>query len=718
MFDADRPIVTSEQDRLGRNTFAKYLARCILDHTAPDSLVIGLYGGWGVGKTSVINLMLQELNYASSNMFDDEKPIILNFSAWSYSGQDQLIYSFFRRLSFELRNATYLAHADKIISLLELYISFFTHQPVPKSLRPKHTIFGKLFKRKLITQETIGWESGRDLTQVKAELNALLSQQKHKIIIIIDNISRLEAQEIQEVFQIVKSIGDFANTVYLLAMDKEDVELAGLSEDYLEKIVQLPFEIPSISPQDLEIIFLDRLQKIVATVPAESWNNDYWADLYYSTIKYFFVNVRDISRYINTVSFGYLYVKDVVNPVDYFAITALEVFAPAVYYGIRDNKDLFTDLMDDVYQLNPTKIAEDKRRCDEVLNRNGLMARDILLRMLIRLFPRLRTMYQTHVPFFHSEAIARRYRRICSPDLFDVYFGLSMPSGLISEAEMNAILSLTPDEDGFALALLRLNQDNRVTTFLDLLDSAAIEKIPSENISNVISALMDSADLFPEGQGNLVSFNTPMRVHRIFHQLLRRVPDSQMRFDYFRTAITMATKSLFIITHELMVQSQEHNETEDTYLPLEQRDFTPEQLRQLQKLAVTKIISWSESGRLIEHPKLLPILQAWKLWGEDDACYRFVEIATNEDKGLLAFLCAALKEPIDEAGTEFEMRPDWKKYLVNIEDFISPHLLEPHAKLMFEDLNFEKLREREQLAILIFLDLIHAHTVKVIPKTS
>jgi predicted KAP-like P-loop ATPase len=94
MFDADRPITSSSQDRLGRGTFAKYLARCILDHNVPESLVIGLNGGSGTGKTSLINLVLEELRYASNNMFDQEKPIILNFSPWSYSGQGQLIYGF------------------------------------------------------------------------------------------------------------------------------------------------------------------------------------------------------------------------------------------------------------------------------------------------------------------------------------------------------------------------------------------------------------------------------------------------------------------------------------------------------------------------------------------------------------------------------------------------------------------------------------------------
>src|SRR3990167_11505398 len=200
MFDADRPIVTHLQDRLNRSTFAQYLARCMLDQNDPHSMVIGLHGGWGSGKTSLINLVTEELNFASSNMLDDEKPIILNFSPWSYSGQNELVYNFFRRLSSSMRNATFLEKSDRIIYLLELYVSFFTHKPVPKQLSTgqQASLSEFLFHK----QEVIaGWESGRDLTLVKAELNDLLGQQKHKIIIIIDNISRLYDDEIKLIFQ-------------------------------------------------------------------------------------------------------------------------------------------------------------------------------------------------------------------------------------------------------------------------------------------------------------------------------------------------------------------------------------------------------------------------------------------------------------------------------------------------------------------------------------
>lgn len=710
MFDADRPITSSDQDRLGRTTFAKYLARCILDHKSIESLVIGLYGGWGVGKTSIINLMLEELRYAASNMLENEMPIILNFSPWSYSGQNQLIFSFFRRLSSELRSAPHFKNSDseKIIHLLELYVSFFTHKPVPKLLRPKHTIVGKAFKRKQIIKETYGWESGRDLTQVKAELNTLLSKQKHKIIIIIDNISRLENSEIKQIFQIVKSMGDYANTVYLLAFDKEHIihalhEMDG--KEFLEKIVQLPFEVPPISKQDIEALLMDRLQRIVDNVPTELWDKNCWADLYYSAIKYFFKNVRDITHYVNTLSFSYPHVKDVVNPVDYFAITALEVFEPQVYAGIRGHKDLFTDLMDNVYRLDAEKIAEDKLRCDEILNRAQNISHELLVKLLIRLFPRLRALYD-HVPFYHAETSARKNLKICSPDVFDVYFRLSIPTGVIPESEMDAILGMVKDEGGFALALLRLNHDGKIIKFLDLLDSRDVTKIPTHFIGNAINALLDSADIFPEGENTLLSFTTPMRVHRIIHQLLYRIEDGEQRFELFREAIKKSVNSIYIIIHELDMQAEE-----------QYRAFSTTQLDTLQKLAVAKILSWAETGRLIDHPKLIPILYAWKAWGDGDECKRYVSQVTQNDQGLLAFLTAIFKTPIDEAITKLKVRSEWNTYLSHVENFISAKVLEPHVILLFEDLGFEKLREREQLAILIFLNVMNARTTKIIPKT-
>lgn len=722
MFDADRPILKSTQDRLDRSIFAKYLARCMLDHKDTESLVVGLYGGWGVGKTSIINLVVEELNSAATNLLDEEKPIILNFSAWSYSGQNQLIYSFFRRLSSVLRRVSYLENSDRIIYLLELYVSFFTHQPIPKALRRQRSFVDKVTFQN--NPEVYAWESGRDLTLVKAELNELLTHQKRKIIIIIDNISRLYDYEIKQIFQIVKSIGDYANTAYLLALDKEYVIRAinkmdgGGGEEYIEKIVQLPFEVPPILQQDIEKIFVDRLKDILATVPNDAWNIEYWSDIYFSSLKYFFENCRDITRYVNTLNFGYSRLRDVVNPVDFFALTAIEIFMPEVYFGIRENKDLFTDLLDNVYTLDQEQLQKDRVRCDEILSRTKHFPRDILLELLIRLFPRIRHIYYPDESFYHSNITARKLRRICSPDLFDIYFRLSMQMGQIPESEFDTILSISSDIETFNQALARLNQDERIIKFLDMLDSRVMNTIPHRNIQSIVTALLDNGDLFPQGFSDILSLDTPMRIHRIINGLLHRFKMAEERFLILQNAIAKVNKSLYSMVYELREQGQEHLENTDTFLPKEFRSLTPEQLDSLQKLVTHRIESWAHNGSLVDHPHLLSILFAWRDWGKEEEVSAYVDQITQTDRGLISLLTSVLDIPISQAMTEYKKNSTWDKYLEDINAFIPASRLEIHAKTLFEDDYFEKLREREQLALMIFLDLIKTPTKKNIRKTT
>lgn len=723
MLDADRPITSSIEDKLNRTVFAKYLARCMLDHNEPDSLVVGLYGGWGVGKTSVINLVMEELNFAASNMEDNTKPIILNFSAWSYSGQHQLIYSFFRRLSSALRGVTYLENSERILHLLELYVSFFTHQPVPRSLRPKRPWYEKLIKRRN-EEEVYAWESGRDLTLVKAELNELLRHQQHKIIISIDNISRLYPDEIKQLFQIVKSMGDYANTVYLLAFDKDQVITAldnldeGGGEDFVEKVIQMPFEIPAIQQQDLEIIFADKLSDLMTLVPNEAWNTEYWADIYYNSLKYFFLNCRDITRYVNTLEFSYTRLRDVVNPVDFFALTALEVFTPEVYAGIRDNKDLFTDLLDNVYIITEDQREKDKARCEEIIHRTNRIDDETLLELLIYLFPRLSYIYYPDIKIYHAEAMARKLRRICSPDLFDIYFRLSMQTSQIPLTEFYTLLDFASDEAMFEQVITRLNQDERIIKFLDLLDSKIIKKIPKNHIQTIVNALLENGDLFPAGVTGKLSLETPMRIHRIIHDLLRRFPNSEDRYLLLQQAIGKAVKSVYISVFELREQAKEHSAETDSFIPSEYRDLEYDQLKSLQQLAVSKIIVWAENGSLVDHPKLLPLLYAWRDWGDADACSRYVKQITHTDHGLFVFLNAILGRDIDLVMLRQHKDSHSAEYLEKTTLFLPPHELTARAKAIFENDAFETLSERDQLAILLFLDITQTQTSKTFPNIS
>ena len=95
-YSTDRPIDTGEQDLLGRLSFSNQLGKAIYEYDGKDGLVIGLFGKWGTGKTSVINMAANEINKLAEN--DENKPLIMRFAPWNYSDKDNLISLFFQKL--------------------------------------------------------------------------------------------------------------------------------------------------------------------------------------------------------------------------------------------------------------------------------------------------------------------------------------------------------------------------------------------------------------------------------------------------------------------------------------------------------------------------------------------------------------------------------------------------------------------------------------------
>jgi len=91
MFQTDQPITKCSEDKLGRVSFAESLAQAILSYKSEECIVLGLFGSWGSGKTSLINMCLECINKSVDSYLKKEKPIVIKFNPWNYSGQQQLI---------------------------------------------------------------------------------------------------------------------------------------------------------------------------------------------------------------------------------------------------------------------------------------------------------------------------------------------------------------------------------------------------------------------------------------------------------------------------------------------------------------------------------------------------------------------------------------------------------------------------------------------------
>jgi len=91
---ADRPIMTDEEDVLGRARFARSISDLILSAPPKETLRIGIYGGWGEGKTSVLRLMETRLRAKGH-------PVVW-ITPWATASREALVSDLISKLAKEL----------------------------------------------------------------------------------------------------------------------------------------------------------------------------------------------------------------------------------------------------------------------------------------------------------------------------------------------------------------------------------------------------------------------------------------------------------------------------------------------------------------------------------------------------------------------------------------------------------------------------------------
>src|SRR5437764_9651607 len=95
------------------------------------------------------------------------------------------------------------------------------------------------------------------------------------VLVLIDDIDRLTGDETREMFRLVKSLADFPNTIYLLAFDRArvasvlDESYGGAGSVYLEKIVQVSFELPLPPRESLWGLLTERIDAIIRDTPED-----------------------------------------------------------------------------------------------------------------------------------------------------------------------------------------------------------------------------------------------------------------------------------------------------------------------------------------------------------------------------------------------------------------------------------------------------------------
>lgn len=319
----DAPITSSAADELGRAPVAHEFAESIRGLDASQGIVVGVLGPWGHGKSSFINLMREQFTM-------EPELTVIDFNPWMFSGSNQLVNFFLTEIGAELNvknKRKFGQAADWLAKYAGVLKPVFQLSPIP----------GAGYLADMTTAAISGiadtTDAERSAMEVREEIARELARLTEPIVVVIDDIDRLTTSEIREIFKLVRLTASFPNIVYVLAFDRHRVEQA-LTEDgvpgraYLEKIVQLSFDVPQAPEPLLRSQVIKELNRLLAPVIDGELDQNRWADAYIEIIAPVLLNMRDVTRYAISCRSTIKSLGDEVDLVDLLTMEAIRIFRP------------------------------------------------------------------------------------------------------------------------------------------------------------------------------------------------------------------------------------------------------------------------------------------------------------------------------------------------------------------------------------------------------
>lgn len=252
---------------------------------------IGVFGSWGTGKSTILNLIEKNIEHIENN--DDY--VIIRFDAWLYQGfddarasllevinteisklvkQDEKLYekalSIGKRIN-KLRalgwaaEGTALAFGVPTFGLLSKAIDSIGNgingsageedaQNVTEIISK-----GKESLKDILNEEKSS--APKEITALKSEFEDLLESLNKKVIVFVDNLDRCLPKQTIETLEALRLFLFMKNTAFIIAADEEMVRFAvkdhfnGIDErhitDYLDKLIQFPVKVPRISTREV-----------------------------------------------------------------------------------------------------------------------------------------------------------------------------------------------------------------------------------------------------------------------------------------------------------------------------------------------------------------------------------------------------------------------------------------------------------------------------------
>ena len=452
----------TKEDKYDRKKYAKLLLDKIIitkEKESPQhSFVINIGENYGYGKTSFIEFLKEELKETKVRI------ISFDYKPWLCDNTNAIITEFFQTFRNELK--PYKLNLDKKINnYAKLLLKDCTQRIGLSSIS---TFFS----------------STKTLKEEHDEIANSIKDINMPIIIFIDDVDRLQNDELMVLLKLIRDTADFANIFYILAADKPFLTNSLKScnieypEEYLKKFINYEFTFPSN-----DAITTKLLQNEIATIlnyylPIELAEKESRSIYELIQLNNPFNNIRDVKRFLN----NYTYMLDAIKMnrekinIDYtdlFALTFIQYLQPELYKILRDYDErilyisnkrfILKDEYADVCQNKETlkTIAKIKNEKEEPIS-TCKNIKDIITDSNIS--DGLITMNLLRF-LFGDKHNYRGGNRICQVDAYFSYFSAELKNNQISQNEVQEILDLN-DLTAFEARIEDIIKSDKIQSFI------------------------------------------------------------------------------------------------------------------------------------------------------------------------------------------------------------------------------------------------------------
>ena len=346
-FEVECPCTFKDNDLLGRRKEARNLAEKIFQtDTSNAAFTLGLTAPWGAGKTS---FMLSMKDYLEKHHSD--RVILVDFNPWMYRKSPNLTQIFFEELS-----RTLAPYNSALASGFTRYVDHILDKDDSAWLRLGVRLLPQGFKAKRTSEQ---------YEFLKKEIGKL----GKKIMIFIDDVDRLDSEELIELFSLIRNSSlSFPHMSYILTYDKEYVASQLQSEfnehtyRYMEKIVQVEYPLAKITPEQLEEALREELKRI-------GYGN-LWKPIKNSSFQLsnHLPTLRVIKQICNTLSSRRKELEGNIALSDWFIIEVIRIQYPRLFDFLRENYSRVFYIQGDKRSIRLKEVKEhEKPRKEEPL---------------------------------------------------------------------------------------------------------------------------------------------------------------------------------------------------------------------------------------------------------------------------------------------------------------------------------------------------------------